>query len=115
MIIEIKIPSPGESITEVEVASWLVDNDNIVEKDQEVAEIESEKALLGMHNIVGRPVAVEGRMEIRPVTYLALSHDHRLVDGRDSVGFLKSIKEMIEAPASMLFGGKDAERLLLEL
>ncbi len=72
-------------------------------------------AILGMHNIVERPVAVNGKVEIRPVMYLALSYDHRLVDGRDSVGFLKSIKEMIEDPASMLLEGGDAEKLLLEI
>ena len=72
-------------------------------------------AILGMHNIVERPVAVNGQVEIRPVMYLALSYDHRLVDGRDSVSFLKSIKEMIEDPASMLLDGNDAERLLLEI
>ncbi len=72
-------------------------------------------AILGMHNIVERPVAVNGRVEIRPVMYLALSYDHRLVDGRDSVGFLKSIRKMIEQPASMLFGGAVEDELLLEL
>ncbi len=72
-------------------------------------------AILGMHNIVERPVAVNGKVEIRPVMYLALSYDHRLVDGRDSVGFLRSIKEMIEDPASMLLEGEDAEKLLLEI
>ncbi|MCY4643740.1 MAG: 2-oxoglutarate dehydrogenase complex dihydrolipoyllysine-residue succinyltransferase, partial [Bacteriovoracales bacterium] len=61
-------------------------------------------AILGMHNIVERPMAVEGRVEIRPMMYLALSYDHRLIDGRESVGFLKSIKDLIEDPAKMILG-----------
>lgn len=72
-------------------------------------------AILGMHNIVERPVAVNGQVEIRPVMYLALSYDHRVVDGKDSVSFLKSVKEMIEQPATMLLGGAAAEEVLLEI
>ena len=72
-------------------------------------------AILGMHNIVERPVAVNEKVEIRPVMYLALSYDHRLVDGRDSVSFLRSIKEMIEQPVSLFLGGASAEEMLLDL
>ena len=61
-----------------------------------------QSAILGMHNIVERPVAVHGQVVIRPVMYIALSYDHRIVDGRESVGFLKAIKEMVEDPARML-------------
>lgn len=61
-----------------------------------------QSAILGMHNIVERPVAVNGQVVIRPVMYIALSYDHRIVDGRESVGFLKAIKEMVEDPARML-------------
>ena len=61
-----------------------------------------QSAILGMHNIVERPVAINGQVVIRPIMYLALSYDHRTVDGRESVGFLKSIKESIEDPAKML-------------
>ncbi len=64
-------------------------------------------AILGMHNIVQRPVAINGRVEIRPVMYLALSYDHRIIDGKESVGFLVKVKEMIENPERMLFGGND--------
>lgn len=74
-----------------------------------------QSGILGMHNIVDRPVAVNGKVEIRPVMYLALSYDHRIVDGKDSVGFLKTVKEYIEDPASMLFDGGDAAALLLDL
>lgn len=61
-----------------------------------------QSAILGMHNIVERPVAVNGQVVIRPVMYVALSYDHRIVDGRESVGFLKTIKEMIEDPSRLL-------------
>lgn len=61
-----------------------------------------QSAILGMHNIVERPVAVNGQVVIRPVMYVALSYDHRIVDGRESVSFLKTIKEMIEDPARLL-------------
>ncbi len=72
-------------------------------------------AILGMHNIVERPVAVQGRVEIRPVMYLALSYDHRIIDGKDSVSFLVRIKELIENPVQMLFPGKSADEALLDL
>lgn len=74
-----------------------------------------QSAILGMHNILERPVAMNGKVEIRPMMYIALSYDHRVIDGRDSVGFLKSVKEYIENPASMLFGDQDPEKILLEL
>ncbi|GAB4014393.1 MAG: 2-oxoglutarate dehydrogenase complex dihydrolipoyllysine-residue succinyltransferase [Bdellovibrio sp.] len=61
-----------------------------------------QSAILGMHNIVERPVAFKGQVVIHPVMYLALSYDHRLIDGRDSVGFLKNVKELLEDPARMI-------------
>jgi 2-oxoglutarate dehydrogenase E2 component (dihydrolipoamide succinyltransferase) len=57
-----------------------------------------QSAILGMHNIVERPVAVAGKVEIRPIMYVALSYDHRIIDGRESVSFLKKVKERIESP-----------------
>jgi 2-oxoglutarate dehydrogenase E2 component (dihydrolipoamide succinyltransferase) len=74
-----------------------------------------QSGILGMHNIVERPVAVNGKVEIRPMMYIALSYDHRVIDGKDSVGFLVKIKEMIENPQKMLFGGQDPDALLLGL
>lgn len=71
--------------------------------------------ILGMHNIVERPVAINGNVEIRPIMYVALSYDHRVIDGRDSVGFLKTIKELIENPVKLLSAGQDPEMLLLEI
>ncbi len=74
-----------------------------------------QSAILGMHNIVERPVAVEGKVEVRPVMYVALSYDHRIIDGKDSVGFLYAVKEMIESPERLIFGGKDPMKVLLGL
>ena len=61
-----------------------------------------QSAILGMHNIVERPVAVNGQVVIRPIMYLALSYDHRIIDGRESVSFLKAVKELLEDPSRML-------------
>jgi 2-oxoglutarate dehydrogenase E2 component (dihydrolipoamide succinyltransferase) len=72
-----------------------------------------QSAILGMHNILERPVAVDGKVEIRPVMYVALSYDHRLIDGRDSVSFLVKIKELLESPIRMLFGDREPEEVLL--
>ncbi|WP_340114736.1 2-oxoglutarate dehydrogenase complex dihydrolipoyllysine-residue succinyltransferase [Maribellus mangrovi] len=72
-----------------------------------------QSAILGMHNIVERPVAVDGQVVIRPMMYVALSYDHRIIDGKDSVGFLVKVKEMIENPERMFTNGKNAGELLL--
>ena len=61
-----------------------------------------QSAILGMHNIIQRPVAVNGEVVIRPMMYLALSYDHRIVDGRESVGFLVRVKQLLEDPARLL-------------
>jgi len=74
-----------------------------------------QSAILGMHNIVERPVAVDGKVEIRPIMYVALSYDHRIVDGKESVSFLYLVKELLEKPELMLFGGKEPNEVLLGL
>jgi len=74
-----------------------------------------QSAILGMHNIVERPVAINGKVEIRPIMYVALSYDHRIIDGKESVGFLVKVKEMLEQPEKMLFGSKDPIQVLLGL
>lgn len=74
-----------------------------------------QSAILGMHNVVERPMAVNGQVVIRPMMYIALSYDHRIIDGRESVGFLVKVKEMLENPSRMLFGGKNPEEVLLGL
>jgi len=74
-----------------------------------------QSAILGMHNIVERPVAVNGKVEIRPVMYVALSYDHRIIDGKESVSFLVAVKQFLENPAAMLSPGKKPEEVLLGL
>lgn len=74
-----------------------------------------QSAILGMHNVVERPVAINGQVEIRPIMYVALSYDHRIIDGKESVGFLVKVKEMLENPERMLFGSKDPLQILLGL
>jgi 2-oxoglutarate dehydrogenase E2 component (dihydrolipoamide succinyltransferase) len=74
-----------------------------------------QSAILGMHNIVDRPVAINGQVEIRPIMYLALSYDHRIIDGKESVSFLVKVKEMLENPERMMFGAKDPQAILLGL
>ena len=73
-----------------------------------------QSAILGMHNIVERPMAVNGQVVIKPMMYVALSYDHRIIDGRESVGFLVTVKKLLENPALLLFG-KDPVDALLEL
>ena len=70
-----------------------------------------QSGILGMHNIIERPVAVDGKVVIRPMMYLALSYDHRIIDGRESVGFLVAIKEALEDPLNILMDG-DAKKAL---
>ena len=70
-----------------------------------------QSAILGMHNIVERPMAINGKVEIRPVMYLALSYDHRIIDGRESVGFLVHIKEALENPIEILMNNKIKDSL----
>lgn len=74
-----------------------------------------QSAILGMHNIVERPVAVNGQVVIRPIMYVALSYDHRIIDGKESVSFLYKVKEMIEDPHKLIFGAKDPGEVLLGL
>ncbi|MFT6746214.1 MAG: 2-oxoglutarate dehydrogenase E2 component (dihydrolipoamide succinyltransferase) [Glaciecola sp.] len=74
-----------------------------------------QSAILGMHNIVQRPVAIDGEVVIRPIMYVALSYDHRIIDGKDSVGFLVKMKELLEDPIKLMFGGKTPEEVLLGL
>ncbi|MCZ4407930.1 2-oxoglutarate dehydrogenase complex dihydrolipoyllysine-residue succinyltransferase [Cryomorphaceae bacterium 1068] len=74
-----------------------------------------QSAILGMHNIVERPMAVNGEVQILPMMYLALSYDHRIIDGKESVSFLVKVKEMLENPEHMIFGGKSPAEVLLGL
>ena len=72
-----------------------------------------QSAILGMHNIVERPIAVNGKVEIHPIMYLALSYDHRIIDGKESVGFLVKIKEGLENPEELLMNNDITKALEL--
>lgn len=74
-----------------------------------------QSAILGMHNIIERPIAVDGQVVIRPMMYIALSYDHRVIDGKDSVGFLLRIKTLLENPTDLMFSGSSGEKALLEI
>jgi 2-oxoglutarate dehydrogenase E2 component (dihydrolipoamide succinyltransferase) len=74
-----------------------------------------QSAILGMHNIMDRPVVIDGEIVVRPMMYVALSYDHRMIDGRESVGFLVRVKQLLENPTDMLFGKSSGEKELLEL
>ena len=72
-----------------------------------------QSGILGMHNIVERPVAIKGEVEIRPIMYVALSYDHRIIDGRESVGFLVAVKEALENPVELLMNNEIKKALEL--
>jgi 2-oxoglutarate dehydrogenase E2 component (dihydrolipoamide succinyltransferase) len=72
-----------------------------------------QSAILGMHNIIERPIALNGQVVIAPMMYIALSYDHRVIDGRESVSFLVKVKELLENPVKMLFEGSEPVRALL--
>jgi 2-oxoglutarate dehydrogenase E2 component (dihydrolipoamide succinyltransferase) len=74
-----------------------------------------QSAILGIHKIMDRPIAVDRQMVIAPMMYVALSYDHRVVDGRESVGFLVRVKELVEDPLKMLTMGEDPITLMLDL
>jgi 2-oxoglutarate dehydrogenase E2 component (dihydrolipoamide succinyltransferase) len=73
-----------------------------------------QSAILGMHKIQDRPMAINGQVVIRPMMYIALSYDHRIIDGRESVSFLVRVKELLEHPDQLLIG-KDPVKTLLEI
>ncbi len=72
-----------------------------------------QSGILGMHNIIERPIAVNGNVEIHPMMYVALSYDHRIIDGRESVGFLVAVKEALENPVELLMGNDPKKALEL--
>lgn len=74
-----------------------------------------QSAILGMHTIQERPVAIEGKVEIRPMMYIALSYDHRIIDGKESVGFVIKLKSILENPLGMLTDGQEPAKVLLGL
>jgi 2-oxoglutarate dehydrogenase E2 component (dihydrolipoamide succinyltransferase) len=72
-----------------------------------------QSAILGMHNILQRPMAINGEVVIRPMMYVAMSYDHRIIDGKESVGFLVAVKEGIDNPVEFLMGGDEKKALEL--
>ena len=72
-----------------------------------------QSAILGMHNIIERPIALNGKVEIHPMMYLALSYDHRIIDGKESVGFLLTVKEALENPIETLMDNNPLRALEL--
>ena len=74
-----------------------------------------QSGILGMHNILERPMAINGKVEIRPMMYIALSYDHRVIDGKDSVSFLKTVKALLEEPVRLIFGEQAPEQFLLDI
>ena len=74
-----------------------------------------QSAILGMHNIIERPVVKDGQIVARPMMYLALSYDHRIIDGRESVGFLVKVKQCLENPILLLTEGNDPNKMVLDI
>ncbi|MEX0314664.1 MAG: 2-oxo acid dehydrogenase subunit E2, partial [Allomuricauda sp.] len=72
-----------------------------------------QSAILGMHNIVERPIAKNGQVVVAPIMYVALSYDHRIIDGKESVGFLVAVKEALESPEELLMDGNVKKALEL--
>jgi len=73
-----------------------------------------QSAILGMHKIMDRPIVIEGKIEIRPMMYVALSYDHRIIDGKESVSFLVKVKEILESPDNYFFNNEDPGKILME-
>lgn len=93
------------SIPEMEGGTFTITNGGIFGSMLSTPIINApQSAILGMHNIVERPVAINGQVEIRPIMYVALSYDHRIIDGRESVSFLYRVKELLEDPSRLMLG-----------
>jgi 2-oxoglutarate dehydrogenase E2 component (dihydrolipoamide succinyltransferase) len=93
------------SIEEMQGGTFTITNGGVFGSMLSTPIINSpQAAILGMHNIVERAVVVDGEVVVRPIMYVALSYDHRLIDGRESVSFLYRLKELIEDPARLLLG-----------
>lgn len=104
------------SISEMEGGTFTITNGGVFGSMMSTPIINPpQAAILGMHNIIDRPVAIDGKVEIRPMMYLAVSYDHRLIDGKDSVGFLVRVKQLLESPWKMLLPGNDPEKILLDI
>lgn len=93
------------SIEEMQGGTFTITNGGIFGSMMSTPIINApQSAILGMHNIVQRPMAENGEVVIRPMMYVALSYDHRIIDGRESVSFLVRVKELLEDPTRLLIG-----------
>ncbi len=91
------------ALSDLEGGSFTITNGGVFGSLMSTPIINGDQAaILGMHNIVQRPIAVNGEVEVRPMMYVALSYDHRIINGKESVGFLKMVKELIENPEDLL-------------
>ena len=72
-----------------------------------------QSAILGMHKIMDRAMVIDGKIEVRPMMYIALSYDHRVIDGKESVGFIVKVKELLEKPAEHLFNNEVEKRVII--
>ena len=93
------------SIPEMEGGTFTITNGGVFGSMMSTPIINApQSAILGMHNIVQRPMAVNGEVQILPMMYVALSYDHRIIDGRESVSFLVRVKELLEDPSRLMLG-----------
>ena len=91
------------ALSDLEGGSFTITNGGVFGSLMSTPIINGDQAaILGMHNIVQRPIAVNGEVEVRPMMYVALSYDHRIINGKESVGFLKMVKDLIENPEDLL-------------
>ncbi len=112
----IKVRDGKISIEEMQGGTFTITNGGVFGSMMSTPIINPpQAAILGMHNIVERPMAVNGQVVILPMMYVALSYDHRIIDGKESVSFLVKVKEMLEHPERMIFGSKDPAEVLLGL
>jgi 2-oxoglutarate dehydrogenase E2 component (dihydrolipoamide succinyltransferase) len=114
--VAIKVRDGKISIEEMQGGTFTITNGGVFGSMMSTPIINPpQSAILGMHNIVERPMAVNGQVVILPMMYVALSYDHRIIDGKESVSFLVKVKEMLENPERMIFGSKDPAEVLLGL
>jgi 2-oxoglutarate dehydrogenase E2 component (dihydrolipoamide succinyltransferase) len=112
-VVELATKARDSKLTaeELQGGTFTITNGGVFGSLMSTPIINIQSAILGMHIIRERPMAINGKVEIRPMMYLALSYDHRVIDGRESVSFLVRIKELLENPELLLFG-KDPVKTL---
>ena len=110
----VKARTGGLSIDDLQGAGFTITNGGIYGSMLSTPILNPpQSAVLGMHNIIERPIAINGKVEIHPMMYLALSYDHRIIDGKESVGFLLTVKEALENPIEILMDNNPLKALEL--